>query len=623
MIMRNCAALAGAATLVAIVGQATSAYAQYTPLPVALTGVSGSALGPGSGVATFVMPSTSIFAWQSSISNSGIVAFRGVSSDGTSSSAGNGVWMRQAGSNSSVILGGAAEPGGSTYPTTGFNSRLSPGGSLGVNFGTGIVNGPIGGPLGRLALASDTAPGTGGATYSAFTLPPMQNSSGQSMYVGSLTLGTGSPEVTNTTGIANNSGLFIGSGGPNPNNTNVTLAFQQNQNISSILTRPSGATGTLSIGAFTQNSNTAFNDNGKFLMLASIQSTDASDLVTTGSGATSTNTNNNSVLLTNRGGALSAVYRRHDICPDVNGNPDPNGHRYGTLNTYSSINNDGRVAFYTSQILNGTGSGAAVAAGALYSDHDNNTGTIKEIARALGAVPSVYAPGDTNHTTPLDNYFSGKRFGGGFAPRMGADNSLYFNASGMSNITGATNPGTATGAILRRDTSGNLSALYIAGSVAYPGGASNGTDIKFSTLVGSTFALNERGQIAAVANLSGTGVNQTNDRVLVATDLAGSLQLLARVGDFWDFFGDGTDYRQIVGIGNILGGPEDGLGSSFNANGDLVFELSFGTFSGSGPSLVTTVTSSGVYVVSIPSPATASLLAMGGVIAGRRRRRLA
>ncbi len=124
-----------------------------------------------------------------------------------------------------------------------------------------------------------------------------------------------------------------------------------------------------------------------------------------------------------------------------------------------------------------------------------------------------------------------------------------------------------------------------------------------------------------LVNLTGTGIQagNRNNLMLIATDPAGALVQVARLGDFWDYYGDGSDFRQIVGIQSLTqNGPQDGSGSIFNDYGKLVFELQFGNPNIGQPSPI--ITSSGVYTIWIPTPGAAGLLALGGLIALRRRR---
>lgn len=125
-------------------------------------------------------------------------------------------------------------------------------------------------------------------------------------------------------------------------------------------------------------------------------------------------------------------------------------------------------------------------------------------------------------------------------------------------------------------------------------------------------SINAHGQIAFLADLRGNDVTSQNDLGLWATDLAGSLHLIARTGDLFDVNPDPAieDLREIKSIEFHGGsGGEDGYGVTLNDRGELVMKLQF---VGSEPTF-------GLYVVSIPEPGTVAAASIALLTARRRR----
>jgi hypothetical protein len=89
---------------------------------------------------------------------------------------------------------------------------------------------------------------------------------------------------------------------------------------------------------------------------------------------------------------------------------------------------------------------------------------------------------------------------------------------------------------------GNSSALEL---VAQTGMAAPGTDATFNIPYGSTIPLNSSGDVAFVASLAGTGVNNTNDYGLWRTR-GENLELVVRKGDFVTTEGTTEHFSSIV-----------------------------------------------------------------------------
>jgi hypothetical protein len=122
--------------------------------------------------------------------------------------------------------------------------------------------------------------------------------------------------------------------------------------------------------------------------------------------------------------------------------------------------------------------------------------------------------------------------------------------------------------------------------------------------------LNQRGQLALLAMLSGPDVYSTNDLGIWAEDADGKLQLIVREGDFIDMSGGaGTDVRQIIDLAGGLFMPsnhrfraERDQPYAFNDRGQVAFHVVFHDFSQA-------ILISNALV--IPEPLTATLVWLG------------
>ncbi|HEY3391443.1 MAG TPA: choice-of-anchor tandem repeat NxxGxxAF-containing protein, partial [Lacipirellulaceae bacterium] len=151
------------------------------------------------------------------------------------------------------------------------------------------------------------------------------------------------------------------------------------------------------------------------------------------------------------------------------------------------------------------------------------------------------------------------------------------------------------------ESSGSLKLVARAGDRA-PGTPDG---VQFGRMTGITVpTLNAAGQVAFVGTLAGSGVDTSNDLGIWATDVNGSLWLIAREGEQLEVAP--SDFRTIRSVsfgrfevGGTGSGNEDGRPSGFNDRGQLGFTATF------------TDGSSGVFVsnlVAIPEPATVILI---------------
>jgi hypothetical protein len=150
--------------------------------------------------------------------------------------------------------------------------------------------------------------------------------------------------------------------------------------------------------------------------------------------------------------------------------------------------------------------------------------------------------------------------------------------------------------------------------VAREGSQAPGTPsgVNFDRLWFGAPQLNNAGQIAFLASLIGSGVGDSNDRGIWASDRMGALQLIVREGDVLEVAPG--DFRTISFLGFVgHSGIVDVRPSGFNNSGQLAFEANF------------TDGSRGIFVsngVAIPEPSTFLLAAaaLGLCLAQRRRR---
>jgi hypothetical protein len=128
-------------------------------------------------------------------------------------------------------------------------------------------------------------------------------------------------------------------------------------------------------------------------------------------------------------------------------------------------------------------------------------------------------------------------------------------------------------------TSTNSRGIWLGGAdnlklVARTGDPAPGTPngIRFSDLLRPT--LNSAGQIAFGATLTGTGVVSNNNTGIWATDQAGALQLIARTGAQLEVTpGVFSTISDLLFVGDT--GNSDGRASGFNNSGQLVFWARF------------------------------------------------
>ena len=277
----------------------------------------------------------------------------------------------------------------------------------------------------------------------------------------------------------------------------------------------------------------------------------------------------------------SAIYAGSFASPQLiarEGNAAPGttaGVNYLTLGV-PTLNDTGQIAFTTR--LTGTGvtgaNDAALYAGTLVSP--------QLVARSGDAAPGTGA--GVNYFIPG-------------APALNDVGQVAYFAA----LAGSVTPGVDDEAVY----AGNFASpqLIARRGDAAPGAAAgvNFSDFAFGP------SLNDAGQVAYMAILSGSGVSSANDLGLYAYDPTLGDLLIAREGDLFDV--GGGDLRTISGGNGIsfLFGRNDDARTLLSNNGLLVFELTF------------TDGSNGIFTAAVPEPTAVSVLAIAAVALRRRR----
>lgn len=198
----------------------------------------------------------------------------------------------------------------------------------------------------------------------------------------------------------------------------------------------------------------------------------------------------------------------------------------------------------------------------------------------------------------------GAKFGSSLGPQINATGEVaFFSDLVGNNVTSVNN----SGIWMQQHTNEGFEELHL---ITREGDAAPGTSAgtAFSDLL--AFLLNDNGQIAFTSNLAGNDVNASNDRGLWATDASGTLQLIVREGDQINVSDDPLlealrTVESLSALDTRSGGDSKPLG--FNNAGQIAVTLTF------------TDGSSGVFVASIPEPASLTILAATMAVTRRRR----
>jgi len=344
--------------------------------------------------------------------------------------------------------------------------------------------------------------------------------------------------------------------------------------------------------------------------------------------------NNGNLMMRMDQGQVSMIARRGDAAPGVSGT-------FWNLSNQLRINPSGQVAFNAS-VISGT-------------NQNYGVWVAPTTQPELRATSFQSAPGTNrsffNFGPPVTNDSGAVAFWATLGSSGIEDNGIWSNASGNLSLvarTGQQAAGTGFGvqfndfsfgermmldgmgqtyfeATLRgagvstandrgfwRESQGSLSLLAREGDLA-PG---LGATVNFSGLSG--LVVNSGGQFAFIGTVTGSGIDNTNNRGLWASDVDGNLHLLVRRGELFNISGDlnNPEWRTIsnVFMNSFFSGGEDGIRNNFNNQGQLAFRLNF------------TDGTHGIFVANtwsaVPEPASFLVLtAMATGVALRRRPR--
>ena len=255
---------------------------------------------------------------------------------------------------------------------------------------------------------------------------------------------------------------------------------------------------------------------------------------------------------------------------------------HNTFGVIFGVNDAGEIAFYSG--LTGAG-----------TDPTNNSGIFSGLP---GEWDLVARKGQAAPGTAPGIYFSD--FG-----------SAHLGGSGASSFWGfVSGPGvdTTNDRGIWSDGTGELRLVFREGDHA------PGTELGVRFLgAESDHVINGAGQVGMIGYLTGEGVTESNFKGIWATQPNGLLSLIARSGDLFDVNRDPAidDLRVIEEVGLFMGyngiGGEDGHGTSFSDDGELVFRLEF------------TDGTSGIFVAAVPEPGTGALLAVAFLLGLKAR----
>ncbi len=516
-----------------------------------------------------------------------------------------------------------------------------------------------------IAITGDTAPGSPQdseiLTFDHFDLTPTLNDSGHvsfgaflngpgvddtnnravfSASSGKLALvareGDPPPDMPSVTRFSTFSEPFIGNAGqtsfyarpigPALNSTNNEALFSESDGVLRLSAREGNEAPGFGDGFFYGSmGRPAFNNAGQPAFTAQI----------TGPGV---NSANNTALFAQSGGKIGLVAREGDVAP-VGEQEVYFGSFFGELRR-PVINNAGHLAFTAS--LTGTDTTPVSSSGVFSGPGD----ALKLVARAGDAAPGVSPAVEFRaFGVPLLNAAGQTAF---LATLSGANvdgsnsSAVFSQTHGTSSLVarqGDAAPGTEAGTTfggfesLRLNNAGQTAFLASLSGEGVDGSNSSGIFAEFNGAVGlvarageqapgtepgvhfgnfNSFTrphLNNLGQVAFLGSLNGPGVDDTNSAGIFATDTAGKLHLILRRGDLVDVDPDPAVTDNRT-VEFVFFDDENDLGGlTFNDRGQLAVSMVF------------TDSTQGVFVatIGIPEPNTLVLFGAGMMAIAFRR----
>jgi hypothetical protein len=461
------------------------------------------------------------------LNDAGQVAFRAnLTGSGVDSTNQLGVWSEGSSNLGLVARTGSSAPGGGTFATVKdatntdleiFSPNLNEAGQ--VAFWGGLSNGNVGiwsegsGSLALVAREGTPAPGTpSGVSFWFAGLIP-NNSPFFEI-----------PPLLNNAGQTSFTGALKGSG---VNSTNDTGLWSE-------------GTGSLSLAMRSGNQAVGLPSGVNYDCPLAVSLNDAGQSGVTsylvGSGVDDTNY---AGYWSGAPGNLALVQRMGDPAPGA-----PDGVNFAELFGSHGFNNAGQIA------ISGplTGNVDATNDEGLWT---NVSGSLDLVARkgspAAGTPTGVNYGTFTHHGWPVLN---------------DAGRIAFITEVAGTGVDESNNEGIWSGA------TDDLTLLARRGDPApdTPSGV-NYSDLQYP-------ALNSFGQVAFRGDLTGSGVDPTNDKGIWATDQSGALQLIARSGDMLEVAPG--DFRTLSDLNfATASGNSDGRSSGFNNLGQLVFWASF------------------------------------------------
>jgi hypothetical protein len=460
---------------------------------------------------------------------------------------------------------------------------------------TGIWTGPASGmtAVAVRTTAAVAAPGTvHGNFLSNFknTFPPTTvNSSGQTFYFGTLVSDgdASSDVVAGASGTSNDSGLWIA--GP----SGMTMVAREGP--SATLNSLVGA-GAVLTDFSTLGSGASMNSSGQVVFTQNLRAGFG--------GVSGTATNNlgrtDAAIWSNAtaGGGLALVARKGDAVPSLPGFNYASSNSTAFALSSQAFNSSGRLV-YTASMSNAststTGFVSGNANGALMTWKNGSAQCVFQSTTAAPGVANATL-NDFNITNP--QY------------KLNNNNTLVFAASMLGTGVDATNNTGMWKTTLDSNGLPTNSQLIAQQGQVIPGLSG----VTLGNLGAPNMILNNADQVVWAGSL--TGSDTFHDAVLMAWDPVKGLTSLLREGDSAASLGLSGVFGTLNGVANpftiVNSGTGDGGASGLTDNGWLTVLVTTNDGTTAHQTIIRT---------QIPAPGAAPLLAMGGLLAARRRRR--